>query len=438
MEPSPFQDLAFILKNELPSLKGNLAENISNLAKVADFCEDNYLNSSNHDKSRVYEDTKNYAIQALASVAYQINTIATSFLQLLDLQSNQFNELETNLSDLSEDTNVHKEKVARREIGTLTTNKTLGRQPLFIKPSNPEKLVRYVRKPLDYSVLDDIGHGVRLSPQENKSRHMIYSNGLQQQQQQQQQPSTPPSIKNANASLSKATGASSSLIYAQRSSIQPAPPVVVPPTDYASRHDLIMNNGHQYNQYGNRQQASYNQMLMMMNNENVYATRHNGILNTNNMNRYTGAMVENGGSVRSRATSQPPGSARAPLHMDNYDPATQQQNGAEPQYMAQQSYLPQFIPAAPNHFFEATTTLPRKSTRGFRRRFENLDWAPEQYLEMAIACYDYESTRDDELTFREDTIIFVVAKNDDGWFEGVIEPGIRGLFPGNYVEPLCE
>ena len=33
------------------------------------------------------------------------------------------------------------------------------------------------------------------------------------------------------------------------------------------------------------------------------------------------------------------------------------------------------------------------------------------------------------MTFREDTIIFVVAKNDDGWFEGVIEPGIRGLFP---------
>lgn len=317
---------------------------------------------------------------------------------MLDLQSNQFNELETNLNDLSEDTNVHKEKVARREIGTLTTNKTLGRQPLFIKPTNPEKLVRYVRKPLDYSILDDIGkmtrsinmiccfflinkifylgHGVRLSPQDNKSRHMIYGNGIQQQ------PSTPPAMKNANASLSKATGANSSLIYAQRTSIQPAPPVVVPPTDYASRHDLIMNNGHQYNQHGNHQQTSYNQLLMMMNNENVYATRHNGILNTNNMNRYTGAMIENGGSVRSRATSQPPGSARVPLHMDNYDPSAQQQNGNEPQYMAQQSYLPQFIPAAPNHFFEATTTLPRKNTRGFRRRFENLDWAPEQYLEM--------------------------------------------------------
>jgi len=26
-----------------------------------------------------------------------------------------------------------------------------------------------------------------------------------------------------------------------------------------------------------------------------------------------------------------------------------------------------------------------------------------------------------------------VAKNDDGWFEGVIEPGIRGLFPVSHI-----
>lgn len=202
---------------------------------------------------------------------------------------------------------------------------------------------------------------------------MIYSNGLQHQQSSTStSSSTSGTMKNVNASLSKATGANSSLIYAQRSSIQPAPPAVLPPTDYASRHDLIMNNGNQHNPYNNRHDNSYNQMVMMMNNENVYATRHNGILN-----RYTGAMMENGGSVRSRATSQPTGSTRLPIHMENHE-----NNGNEPQYMSQQSYLPQFIPAAPNHFFEATTTLPRKNTRGFRRRFENLDWAPEQYLEM--------------------------------------------------------
>lgn len=26
-----------------------------------------------------------------------------------------------------------------------------------------------------------------------------------------------------------------------------------------------------------------------------------------------------------------------------------------------------------------------------------------------------------------------MTKNDDGWYEGVIEPGIRGLFPVSYI-----
>lgn len=51
-----------------------------------------------------------------------------------------------------------------------------------------------------------------------------------------------------------------------------------------------------------------------------------------------------------------------------------------------------------------------------------------------VAIYDYTAARDDELSFQENSVIFVVKKNDDGWYEGVME-GITGLFPGNYVEP---
>ena len=51
-----------------------------------------------------------------------------------------------------------------------------------------------------------------------------------------------------------------------------------------------------------------------------------------------------------------------------------------------------------------------------------------------ISLYSYEQQRDDELTFSEGVIIYVVRKNDDGWFEGVTEGGTTGLFPGNYVE----
>ena len=48
---------------------------------------------------------------------------------------------------------------------------------------------------------------------------------------------------------------------------------------------------------------------------------------------------------------------------------------------------------------------------------------------VATALYDYEATRDDELTFSEGESIEIINRNDDGWFEGVIGSR-RGLFPG--------
>lgn len=61
------------------------------------------------------------------------------------------------------------------------------------------------------------------------------------------------------------------------------------------------------------------------------------------------------------------------------------------------------------------------------------DWIPRKYLEKVIAIYDYTAARYDELSFQENAVIYVVKKNDDGWYEGVLN-GITGLFPGNYVE----
>ena len=57
---------------------------------------------------------------------------------------------------------IHKEKVARREIGILTTNKNTARTHKIIAPGNMERPVRYIRKPIDYTLLDDVGHGVKV------------------------------------------------------------------------------------------------------------------------------------------------------------------------------------------------------------------------------------------------------------------------------------
>lgn len=63
---------------------------------------------------------------------------------------------------LPQTVDIHKEKVARREIGILTTNKNTSRTHKIIAPANPERPVRYIRKPVDYSLLDDMGHGVKV------------------------------------------------------------------------------------------------------------------------------------------------------------------------------------------------------------------------------------------------------------------------------------
>ena len=71
---------------------------------------------------------------------------------------------------------IHKEKLARREIGVLTTNKSIPKQPKIISPAIQVSdsslsscfivlfqpvISKYRRTPIDYSALDGLGHGAR-------------------------------------------------------------------------------------------------------------------------------------------------------------------------------------------------------------------------------------------------------------------------------------
>lgn len=66
--------------------------------------------------------------------------------------------------------------------------------------------------------------------------------------------------------------------------------------------------------------------------------------------------------------------------------------------------------------------------------FRILYWSPIKWFYVpVVAIYDYYADKEDELSFQESSVIYVLKKNDDGWWEGVMD-GITGLFPGNYVE----
>uniref|UniRef100_A0A4W5RQH6 Abl-interactor 2b n=1 Tax=Hucho hucho TaxID=62062 RepID=A0A4W5RQH6_9TELE len=179
-------ELQMLLEEEIPAGRSALLDSFTNLERVAEYCESNYVQSP--DKHRALEETKNYTTQSLASVAYLINTLANNVLQMLDIQASQLRRMESSINHISQTVDIHKEKVARREIGILTTNKNTSRTHKIIAPANPERPVRYIRKPIDYSLLDDMGHGVKASAQNMKSG----AAGLPRTNPPTQKPPSPP------------------------------------------------------------------------------------------------------------------------------------------------------------------------------------------------------------------------------------------------------
>ncbi|ESN96889.1 hypothetical protein HELRODRAFT_178689 [Helobdella robusta] len=100
-------------------------------------------------------------------------------------------------------------------------------------------------------------------------------------------------------------------------------------------------------------------------------------------------------------------------------------------------FLHYLLPTSFNDFFEFGNAVQSKFTR-----HSPLLYTPPARITLlggslkhtVVAIYSYKQDKDDELTFDEGSVIYVVKKNDDGWWEGVMD-GQTGLFPGNYVEP---
>ncbi|XP_075386369.1 abl interactor 2 isoform X2 [Tenrec ecaudatus] len=439
-------ELQMLLEEEIPGGRRALFDSYTNLERVADYCENNYIQSA--DKQRALEETKAYTTQSLASVAYLINTLANNVLQMLDIQASQLRRMESSINHISQTVDIHKEKVARREIGILTTNKNTSRTHKIIAPANLERPVRYIRKPIDYTILDDIGHGVKVSTQNMKM------GGLPR--------TTPPTQKPPSPPLS---GKGTLGRHSPYRTLEPVRPPVVP-NDYVPSPTRNL----APSQQSPVRTASVNPRNRTYSSSGSSAGSHPSSRSSSRENSGSGSVgvpiavptpsppsvfpghpVQFYSMNRPASRHTPPtigGSLpyRRPPSITSQTSLQNQMNGGPFYSQNPVSDTPPPPPPVEEPVFDESPPPPpppedyeeeEAAVVEYSDPYAEEDppWAPRSYLEKVVAIYDYTKDKEDELSFQEGAIIYVIKKNDDGWYEGVMN-GVTGLFPGNYVESI--
>ncbi|XP_057228850.1 abl interactor 2 isoform X3 [Malurus melanocephalus] len=439
-------ELQMLLEEEIPGGRRALFDSYTNLERVAEYCETNYIQSA--DKQRALEETKAYTTQSLASVAYLINTLANNVLQMLDIQASQLRRMESSINHISQTVDIHKEKVARREIGILTTNKNTSRTHKIIAPANLERPVRYIRKPIDYTILDDIGHGVKVSTQNMKMGGMPRT--------------TPPTQKPPSPPMS---GKGTIGRHSPYRTLEPVRPPVVP-NDYVPSPTRTM----ALAQQSPVRTASVNQRNRTYSSSGSSGGSHPSSRSSSRENSgsgsvgvpiavptpsppsvYPGHPVQFYSMNRPAARHTPPtigGSLpyRRPPSITSQTSLQNQMNGGPFYNQNPVSDTPPPPPPVEEPVFDESPPPPpppedyeeeEAAVVEYSDPYAEEDppWAPRTYLEKVVAIYDYTKDKEDELSFQEGAIIYVIKKNDDGWYEGVMN-GVTGLFPGNYVESI--
>ncbi|XP_062354674.1 abl interactor 2 isoform X40 [Cinclus cinclus] len=429
-------ELQMLLEEEIPGGRRALFDSYTNLERVAEYCETNYI-------------------------------------QTVD---------------------IHKEKVARREIGILTTNKNTSRTHKIIAPANLERPVRYIRKPIDYTILDDIGHGVKWLLRFKVSTQNMKMGGLPRTTPPTQKPPSPPMSGKGTIGSSGSSGGShpSSRSSSRENSgsgsvgvpiavptpsppsVYPAPagsagtsplpatsapaPTPAPPAPSSAAPDAAAAAGAQPLADGftsptppavsSTPSAGHPVQFYSMNRP---AARHTPPTIGGSLPYRRPPSITSQTSLQNQINggpfySQNPASLAPPppsiLQVTPQLPlmgfvARVQENISDtpppPPPVDEAVFDESPPPPPPPEDYEEEEAAVVEYSDPYAE--EDPPWAPRTYLEKVVAIYDYTKDKEDELSFQEGAIIYVIKKNDDGWYEGVMN-GVTGLFPGNYVESI--
>ncbi|KAM6102932.1 abl interactor 1 isoform X8 [Calonectris borealis] len=437
-------ELQMLLEEEIPSGKRALLESYQNLTRVADYCENNYIQAP--DKRKALEETKAYTTQSLASVAYQINALANNVLQLLDIQASQLRRMESSINHISQHGNNQPART-----GTLSRTNPPTQKP----PSPPMSGRGTLGRNTPYKTLEPVKpptvpNDYMTSPARLGSQHS---------------PGRTASLNQRPRTHSGSSGGSGSRENSGSSSIgipiavpTPSPPTIgpahisVPPPPGAPPAPPLpppLPMGSLIAAPGSAPGSQYGTMTRQI-------SRHNSTTSSASSGGYrrnpsvtapfSAQPHVNGGPLYSQnsisiAPPPPPMPQLTPQIPLTGFVARVQENIADsptppppppPDEMPMFDDSPPPPPPPPVDYEDEEAAVVQYSDP-----YADGDpaWAPKNYIEKVVAIYDYTKDKDDELSFMEGAIIYVIKKNDDGWYEGVCNR-VTGLFPGNYVESI--
>ncbi|KAL6476492.1 hypothetical protein MHYP_G00149910 [Metynnis hypsauchen] len=512
------EEVAKILQ-EAPTERQALLDNYNNLHNVAKYCEDNYLKAG-ADTTKALEETKAFTTQSLASLAYQISTLATNVLKLLDAQSSQLCQIESSVNMIGLTVDMHREKVARREIGVFTAAKKYTRSNKVIPPAGgKEPKPKYSRTPISYTALDSLGHGMKDSknPQERTATMKRKQSGTLGRNSRPAEPVQCPvaptlsrgasqtslSDKSVTSSFGKAvpppvvpnwpTSPEADIITSLLDEGPPPPPLPLegetpsepevgappPPPPPLDSCDLLPPPPPPPPAAETPDSADVSSIpppppappLETVPEENSLPPPEcpGDLLpppNSDGLQLPAPPPLpgEENGEVRHSRRSRtrlPPSSRSLSLRLRRgpatrclythslYLPSTRSlMIPPPPPYpppMAPPASLSPLcrIPARLQHLDLEIPAPPPPVPMDCMDGFDDVpplpppvDYdtsAPAEYLEKVVALYSYDTGKPGDLAFQTGDIIYLTKKNDDGWYEGVLN-GVEGFFPGNYVQ----